>query len=262
MSMEWFVLNTLTGQEQKVQKLLRAKASEGPVDLAPFIGETMMPTEKVTSTRGPRRVTVTRKLFPGYVFAQLDLYRDPQHKRLNRDLWQYVNQLQGVIGFLGAQRNARGEMVVPPTPMTDEEVANVRAVTAAPEDKPKLKVTFEPGEEVRIVDGPFMASTGTVQTVDPDKGRLTVTVTLFGGDTPVDLEYWQVERVEKKPVPSFQHISISALRTPSAFASNSSASASRPARRATAAMLFASLHIAAFMSGFQPLPPSEYSVPS
>jgi transcriptional antiterminator NusG len=199
MSMEWFVLNTLTGQEQKVQKLLKAKASEGAVDLAPFIGETMMPTEKVTSTRGPRRVTVTRKLFPGYVFAQLELYRDPQHKRLNRDLWQYVNQLQGVIGFLGAQRNARGEMVVPPTPMTDEEVANVRAVTAAPEDKPKLKVTFEPGEEVKIVDGPFMASTGTVQTVDPDKGRLTVTVTLFGGDTPVDLEYWQVERVEKKP---------------------------------------------------------------
>ena len=142
---------------------------------------------------------MTRKLFPGYVFAQLDLYRDPRHKRLNRDLWQYVNQLQGVIGFLGAQRNARGEMVVPPTPMTEEEVANIRAVTAAPEDKPKLKVTFEPGEEVKIVDGPFMASTGTVQTVDPDKGRLTVTVTLFGGDTPVDLEYWQVERVEKKP---------------------------------------------------------------
>ncbi len=197
--MQWFVLNTLTGQEQKVQKLLKAKASEGEVDLAPFVGETLVPTEKVTSTKGARRTTVTRKLFPGYVFAQLELYRDARCQRLNKELWEYVNGLQGVIGFLGAERNPRGEMIRPPVPMTDEEVANVRATTASPDEKPRLKVTFEPGEEVKIVDGPFMSSTGVVQTVDPDKGRLTVTVTLFGGDTPVDLEYWQVERVEKKP---------------------------------------------------------------
>ena len=199
MSKQWFILSTMTGQEQKVQRLIRAKASEGEVDLAPAIGGLEIPTERVLVSRNGRQKAVTRKLFPGYVFAELDLYKDVRRKQFNKELWQFVNSIDGVICFLGSERNARGEMVVPPTPMTDEEVANVRAVTAAPEDKPKLKVTFEPGEEVKIVDGPFMASTGTVQTVEPDKGRLTVTVTLFGGDTPVDLEYWQVERVEKKP---------------------------------------------------------------
>ena len=199
MSMQWFVLNTLTGQEQKVQKLLKAKAAEGEVDLTSSIGETLMPTERVTTTRGARRTTVTRKLFPGYVFAQLELYLDDRCRRLNKPLWEYVNGLQGVIGFLGAVRSPRGEMISPPTPMTDKEVADIRATMGTPEDKPKEKVTFEPGEDVRSVDGPFLSSIGTVQTVDPEKGDITVTVPLFGGDTPVDLKCWQVERLEKKP---------------------------------------------------------------
>ena len=148
MSMQWFVLNTLTGQEQKVQKLLKAKAAEGEVDLTSSIGETLMPTERVTTTRGARRTTVTRKLFPGYVFAQLELYLDDRCRRLNKPLWEYVNGLQGVIGFLGAVRSPRGEMISPPTPMTDKEVADIRATMGTPEDKPKEKVTFEKGGEL------------------------------------------------------------------------------------------------------------------
>ncbi len=194
MNMQWFVLNTLTGQEQKIQKMLKAKASEGVVDLAPFVGETIVPTEKVVSQRNGKKTTVTRKLFPGYVFAELALYRDPRCKVLNKELWEYVNGLQGVIGFLGAERNHRGEMIRPPVPMTPDEIANIRASMGASGEKPKPKVAFEPGELVKIVDGPFLSSVGVVQEVDPDRGRLVVAVTLFGGDTPVDLEYWQVER--------------------------------------------------------------------
>ena len=194
MNMQWFVLNTLTGQEQKIQKMLKAKASEGVIDLAPFVGETIVPTEKVVSQRNGKKTTVTRKLFPGYVFAELGLYRDPRCKILNKELWEYVNGLQGVIGFLGAERNHRGEMIRPPVPMTPDEIANIRSTTGASSEKPKPKVTFEPGELVKIVDGPFLSSVGVVQEVDPEHGRLVVAVTLFGGDTPVDLEYWQVER--------------------------------------------------------------------
>lgn len=204
MIMQWFVLNTLTGQEQKVQKMLKAKASEGVVDLAPFVGETIVPTEKVISQRNGKKATVTRKLFPGYVFAELGLYRDARCKVLNKELWEYVNGLQGVIGFLGAERNHRGEMLRPPVPMTDDEIANIKATIGAAVDKPRPKVTFEPGELVKIVDGPFLSSVGVVQTVDPSHSRLTVSVTLFGGDTPVDLDYSQVERhvEEDKPKPA------------------------------------------------------------
>ena len=193
MSKQWFVLNTLTGQEQKVQKLLVAKAAEAEVDLAGMIGETLMPTVKEVSTRNGRKTTVTRKLYPGYVFAELDLYSNYRKRERNEAVWSFVNGLDGVIGFLGGDY---------PRPMTDEEVLNVRASAGGEEAKAKPKVLFEPGAAVKIVDGAFMASEGTVQSVDPDRGRLTVSVSIFGGDTPVDLEYWQVERLEKKDAPA------------------------------------------------------------
>ena len=189
MSKQWFVLNTLTGQEQKVQKLLVAKAAESEIDLAGMIGETLMPTVKEVSTRNGRKTTVTRKLFPGYVFAELDLYSNYRKRERNEAVWSFVNGLDGVIGFLGGDY---------PRPMTEEEILNVKASAGGEEAKAMPKVTFEPGEAVKIVDGAFMASEGTVQSVDPDHGRLTVSVSIFGGDTPVDLEYWQVERLEKK----------------------------------------------------------------
>ena len=98
MSKQWFVLNTLTGQEQKVQKLLVAKAAEAEIDLAGMIGETLMPTVKEVSTRNGRKTTVTRKLFPGYVFAELDLYSNYRKRERNEAVWSFVNGLDGVIG--------------------------------------------------------------------------------------------------------------------------------------------------------------------
>ena len=189
MSKQWFVLNTLTGQEQKVQKLLVAKAAESEIDLAGMIGETLMPTVKESSTRNGRKTTVTRKLFPGYVFAELDLYSNYRKRERNEAVWSFVNGLDGVIGFLGGDY---------PRPMTDKEILDVKASAGGDEAKTKPRVEFEPGEAVKIVDGAFMSSEGTVQSVDPDHGRLVVSVSIFGGDTPVELEYWQVERLEKK----------------------------------------------------------------
>ena len=194
---KWYVIHTYSGYENKVKEDIEKTVENR--HLEDLILEVRVPMEEVREIKNGVARMVQHKLFPGYVFAQLELYLDDRRRRLNKPLWEYVNGLQGVIGFLGAVRSPRGEMVSPPTPMTDEEVANIRATMGSPEDKPKVKVTFEPGEDVRIVDGPFLSSIGTVQTVDPEKGDITVTVPLFGGDTPVDLKCWQVERLEKKP---------------------------------------------------------------
>ena len=136
---------------------------------------------------------MTRKLYPGYVFVELDLYRDAHARDRNDAVWSFVNGLDGVIGFLGGER---------PKPLTEEEILNVKASAGGEAAKNKPKISFDPGEAVKIVDGAFMSSEGTVQSIDPDHGRLVVSVSIFGGDTPVELEYWQVERLEKKDAPA------------------------------------------------------------
>lgn len=182
MRLGWFVLQTLTGQEQKVQRLLEAKSKELGLDAS--IGEVLMPTERVTSVKMGKKTTVVKKLFPGYLFIQAAVYEDDGKKR-NEPVWSFIKGIQGVIGFLGGE---------PPREMRAAEVDAIRGQVAGVEEKPKPKVDFEPGELVRITDGPFMNSSGVVQSIDHDHGRLTVMVTIFGGETPVDLEYWQVER--------------------------------------------------------------------
>lgn len=182
MKLGWFVLQTLTGQEQKVQKLIEAKSKELGLDAS--IGEVLMPTERVTSVKMGKKTTVVKKLFPGYLFIQAAVYEDDGKKR-NEPVWSFIKGIQGVIGFLGGE---------PPREMRQAEIDAIRGQVAGVEEKPKPKVDFEPGELVRITDGPFMNSSGVVQSIDHDHGRLTVMVTIFGGETPVDLEYWQVER--------------------------------------------------------------------
>ncbi|NLE41206.1 MAG: transcription termination/antitermination factor NusG [Lentisphaerae bacterium] len=190
MRLGWFVLQTLTGQEQKVQRLLEAKSKELGLDAS--IGEVLMPTERVTSVKMGKKTTVVKKLFPGYLFIQAAVYEDDGKKR-NEPVWSFIKGIQGVIGFLGGE---------PPREMRAAEVDAICGQVAGVEEKPKPKVDFEPGELVRITDGPFMNSSGVVQSIDHDHGRLTVMVTIFGGETPVDLEYWQVEReVPAAPAP-------------------------------------------------------------
>ncbi len=184
MKLAWFVLQTLTGHEQKVQKLIEAKAREE--GLADEIGEVLMPTERVTSVKMGKKTTVVKKLYPGYLFIQAALYQDDGRTR-NDNVWLFIKGIQGVIGFLGGE---------PPRPMPQAEVEAIRGQTTEMQEKPKPKIIFEPGEMVKIIDGPFMSSSGVVQAIDPDHGRLTVMVSIFGGETPVDLEYWQVERDE------------------------------------------------------------------
>ena len=188
--MGWFVLQTLTGQEQKVLQLIEAQAREQ--GLKSKISEVLMPTERVTSVKNGKKSTIVKKLFPGYIFLRTCLFNESGDR--NDDVWTFIKGIQGVIGFLGE----------PPKEMRESEIDSIRGQVAETQEKPKPKIVFEPGEMVKIVDGPFMSSTGIVEEVDPDRGRLKVLVSIFGGNVPVDLEYWQVERDEPFPSSSSQ----------------------------------------------------------
>ncbi|MFZ4396633.1 MAG: transcription termination/antitermination protein NusG [Kiritimatiellia bacterium] len=182
MTKQWFVLHTLTGQEQKVKRYVEAQARLQA--MTDFIGEVIIPTEKVSETKNGVKTTVTRKFFPGYVLISLALYDDA--KQLLEPTWRFLRETPGVIGFVGGER---------PRPLSSAEVDAIVNQVEAKKEKVRPKVAFEPGETVKITDGPFMNFTGAVDEVDPDRGKLKVSVAIFGRSAPVELEYWQVERV-------------------------------------------------------------------
>ena len=127
--------------------------------------------------------TITRKFFPGYVLVHLKLYDD--NRQVNEKAWYFVRETPGVIGFVGGEK---------PAPLRPEEVDVLLFQVEEKKEKVKPKVIYDVGETVKITDGPFMNFTGTVDEVDADRGKLRVSVAIFGRSAPVELEYWQVER--------------------------------------------------------------------
>jgi len=178
----WFVVHTLSGQEYKVQQSLeKRRAAEGVDDI---IHEIMVPTERVSDTRRGRKTVTNRKFFPGYILIRMDLYQEDCSEIISRG-WYFITQTQGVIGFVGSDK---------PVPLSPDEVQNILAQTRQAEEMPKPKMLFEIGETVVIKDGAFENFEGVIESVDPDRGRLKLSVTIFGRSTPVEVEYWQVER--------------------------------------------------------------------
>ncbi len=179
---QWFVVNTLSGHENKVkntiEKHLRAEA-----DIKVY--EIMIPTEKVSEVRQGKKTTTTRKFFPGYMLIRMDLY-DPETRKLDEKAWYFVRQTQGVIGFVGSGDH--------PSPLSSKEVDALLQQSEGVEERPRPKINFELGELVRIKDGAFENFEGTVQGIDQERGKLNILVSIFGRSTPVELEFWQVER--------------------------------------------------------------------
>lgn len=181
MRSQWFVIHTLAGQEQKVKESLekRVKSEE----MAEFIQEILVPMERVAEVRNGKKTVTTRKLYPGYVFVDMVLL--DEGNRVIEKPWYFIRETQGIIGFVGGER---------PTPTPKEEIESIKAQISESEDTEKPKVAFNIGETVKINDGPFMNLPGVIEEIDPDKGKLKVTVNIFGRNTPVELEYWQVEK--------------------------------------------------------------------
>ena len=181
MRSQWFVIHTLSGQEQKVKESIekRIKTEE----MGEFIKEVLVPMEKVAEVRSGKKTVTTRKLYPGYVFIDMVLLDDG--KRVIEKPWYFIRDTQGIIGFVGGDR---------PTPAAPEEIETIKNQISDSEDKEKPKVQFEVGETVKINDGPFLNFSGVIEEIEPERGKLKVTVNIFGRNTPVELEYWQVEK--------------------------------------------------------------------
>jgi transcriptional antiterminator NusG len=182
MEKQWFVIHTLTGQEAKVkesiQKRLKLEEMEDLLD------EVIIPMEKVTEVKRGVRTTTNRKFFPGYVLVHMALYGSG--REMIERAWYFIKETTGVIGFVGGAR---------PMPLQPEEVDSVLHKVEEKQEKAAPKVTYEPGETIKINDGPFLNFNGVVEEVDPERGRLKVSVAIFGRSAPVELEYWQVERI-------------------------------------------------------------------
>ncbi len=179
---QWFALHTLSGQENKVKMYIeRFKKAE---ELDDHIFEILLPTDIVSEVKGGKKSTKVRKLYPGYVFIQARLF-DEEGKLINRP-WYFVKETTGVIGFVGGDR---------PAALRQSEIDEIYARIEAASGKEVPKVQYAVGEEVKITDGAFASLTGRIDEIDPDRGKLKVSVSIFGRFTPVELEYWQVQRL-------------------------------------------------------------------
>jgi transcriptional antiterminator NusG len=152
-------------------------------EMEPYISEVLLPMERVVEVRNGKKIVTTRKLHPGYVYIQMALL--DEGRRLLDKPWYFIRGIDGVIGFVGGER---------PQEVTEEEIATIKEQISDSEDTEKPKVNFELGETIKINDGPFLNFSGVIEEIEPDKGKLKVTVDIFGRKTPVELEYWQVEK--------------------------------------------------------------------
>lgn len=173
---KWYVIHTQTGVENKVKATLEARADlEGKKEL---IGRILVPTEKVAEIKEGKKKISERKFFPGYILVEMEL---------TDESWYLVKNTPGISGFVGSGSK--------PIPLRGEDIDNILRQQEEKTAKPKPKVEFSVGESVRVKEGAFANFNGTIDEVNPNKGKLQVMVAIFGRSTPVELEYWQVEKI-------------------------------------------------------------------
>lgn len=172
---KWFIIHTYSGFENKVAESLRSRAQAFGFD--DKIGQILIPTEEVVELRNGKKVTSKRLVYPGYVLVEMEM---------NDELWHAVKNTPRVTGFVGGGST--------PVPLTADEVNQILYRQASSVDRPRPKMTFEKGDGVRIIDGPFANFSGKVDEVNSERGTLRVMVTIFGRATPVELEFLQVEK--------------------------------------------------------------------
>jgi transcriptional antiterminator NusG len=175
--MRWYVVQAFSGFEGRVAKSLREHIKMHAME--DQFGEILVPTEEVVEMRAGQKRKSERKFFPGYVLVQMIM---------NDASWHLVRNVPRVMGFIGGTSDR-------PAPITDKEADAILNRLQESVDKPKHKTLFEPGEVIRVSDGPFADFNGTVEEVDYDKSRMKVSVLIFGRATPVELDFSQVEKV-------------------------------------------------------------------
>jgi transcriptional antiterminator NusG len=176
MAKRWYVVHVYSGFEKKIAQQIKEQAAQK--GLADQFDEVLVPSEEVVEPRRGQKVTVERKFFPGYVLVKMEL---------TDDAWHLVKDTPKVTGFLGTKLR--------PSPISDAEAERIMKQTQEGVERPRPAILFEIGEQVRVADGPFTSFNGIVEEVDEERGRVKVSVSIFGRSTPVELEYGQVEKV-------------------------------------------------------------------
>lgn len=186
---QWYVVHVLSGQEQRVRdNIVRRINTE---EMGDIIFEVLLPMERVSevkkdATGKGKRSESRRKFYPGYLLINMHMLTE--HNTIVDRAWYFIKETQGVINFAGTRDK--------PTPMRAKEVEQMLNQIRESTDNVKPKISFEVGDNVRVNDGPFESQIGVVEEIDPERGKLRVSVSIFGRATPVDLEFWQVEKAE------------------------------------------------------------------
>jgi len=172
----WYVVHTQTGLEDKVRTVIESRALA--LGISDAISKIVIPTEQISEVRSGKKRVSERRFFPGYILVEMEL---------DSHTYSFIKNIPGVTGFLGAGRK--------PIPLPQGEVENILKRTEETKLKPSPKTIFEKGEQIRVKEGPFMNFNGTIDDIHPEKGKLKVSISIFGRSTPVELEYWQVEKI-------------------------------------------------------------------
>ena len=176
MTKRWYVVHAYSGFEKSVQRALIERVNRAGVQDS--FGQILVPVEEVVEMKGGQKTTSERKFFPGYVLVQMEM---------TDDTWHLVKSVPKVMGFIGGTSDR-------PAPISDREANAILQRVQEGAEKPRPKVLFEPGEMVRVIDGPFNDFNGVVEEVNYDKSKLKVSVLIFGRPTPVELDFGQVEK--------------------------------------------------------------------
>ena len=181
--MQWYVLRVAANKEETVKETLLQKVDmdEG---VGGVIGRIEVPVERVKRIRGSKQVVHKRKLYPGYVFMEMEPAEDG---RIQEKAWFMIKETTGAGDFVGTEGM--------PTPMRDTDVAKVLLEAEKPEEAPSIKVEFRKGDQIKIREGTFENFEGVVDSIDSERGIVKVIVTIFGRSTPLDIEYWQIEKI-------------------------------------------------------------------
>jgi len=177
MAKRWYVVHAYSGFEKQVQRSLKERIDRA--GMQEQFGEVLVPTEEVVEMKKGVKRRSERKFFPGYVLVEMEM---------NEDTWHLVKDVPKVMGFIGGKQDR-------PAPISQKEADTILNRVAEGVDKPRPKVLFEPGEVVRVIDGPFNDFNGTVEEINYEKSRLRVAVSIFGRSTPVELDFQQVEKL-------------------------------------------------------------------
>ena len=176
MALRWYIVHAYSNFEHKVKSSLEERIDM--MNLGDKFGEILVPTEEVVEMKGGSKRSSERKFFPGYVLVQMEM---------NDETWHFVKSVPKVLGFVGGSSDN-------PAPISDAEAQHILQSVEEGADKPRPKILFEPGEVVRVIDGPFKEFSGVVEKVNYEKNRLQVSVQILGRSTPVELDFVQVEK--------------------------------------------------------------------